>query len=111
MDDQVGLDEPGGLFVLVPGFADRDRVPQQRPGSGRGDPFGLAASLVGFRSRSIVAPETCISCTRTAGVSLFVSSSPKASSLGSHSSMVAARYFPDGIPAIRHTPINTFSVS
>ncbi|MET3719629.1 hypothetical protein [Arthrobacter sp. UYEF21] len=78
MNDHVRFDEPGGLFVFVAGLTDRDGVPEQRAGLGRREPVGLSASLVGLRSRSIVAPEIFSSCPLTAGVSLFASSSPKA---------------------------------
>jgi hypothetical protein len=59
----------------------------------------------------MVAPETAISWSRTSGVSRTFRSSPNASSFGSHSSMVTARYLPDGIPASRQILINAVSVS
>ena len=42
--------------MFVSGLVDHDRVPQHRPGLGRGESLSLSASLVGSRSGSIVAP-------------------------------------------------------
>lgn len=111
VDDQVRLDEAGTCSCSSPDLRTMIKFRSIGPALVTESPLSLSASLVGFRSRSIVAPETCISCTLTAGVSLFASSSPKASSLGSHRSMVSARYLPEGIPTSRHTAIRTFSVS
>lgn len=78
VDDHARFDEAGDLFVFIPGLADRDRVPQQRPGPGRGQTLGLSASLVGLSGRSMVAPEIISNYALTAGLIISASSSPKA---------------------------------
>ncbi len=68
---------------------------------------------MGFNSRSIVAPDAVSNCVRVCSVSRCASSpnSPCSISFGSHTGIVAARYFPDGCPASIHTLISSRNVS
>jgi hypothetical protein len=111
--DEVRLDEPRNLLVFLSGAARRTTMVDRSslPAFVADRPFGAMAARVGRSILSMVAPDMVSRWARTSGLTRTPFSSPKASSFGSHSPMVAARYLPDGMPASRQTLIRGVSVS